>query len=62
MTIQDFAVLLEKGEERSPLLEALQRLRSCSPEHLHASHLADWTPWSEDRAPQALLDKREVRN
>lgn len=62
MTIQEFSVLLEKGKEAPPLMQALQALRTFTPEQIRAEPLTDWTPWSEDRAPQALLEKPELRS
>lgn len=61
MTIQEFSALLEKGEEAPPLVRILQALRTCSPQQIRTEPLSDWYPWMDDRAPQALLDKPELR-
>lgn len=45
MSIQEFALHLEQKTEPSPLLQALQALRKCSPDQLRAGLPDGWIQW-----------------
>ena len=66
MTMEQFAKSMLEQENPSPLLQALQALRSRNLEQVRENgYFLDWTPWSGNspaQPPQIYVMKPEIRN
>ena len=67
MTMEQFAQSMSTMEEKpSPLLQALQALRSCELDEIRDSSglFCDWIPWGDDtpaQTPQIYVKRPELR-
>lgn len=63
MNIQQFVVQLEQAADPSPLMGALQALRTFDSDLLQEDiRLMDgWIPWGDNETPQAYAQKPELR-
>lgn len=68
MTIQQFANQLQQGEDLSPLVAALQAIRSCDLDQLREPEglQCGWVVWEDDggiaETPQTYVLRPELRS